>query len=243
MPYKPGIFTRFQGEILELIENGVGYTEITKIIYETYGIKTSKQNLEKPHKRYLEKASEPSPKSASETRRKDVRKVDSKRHVERKGKGAKKVTVDSSDPNAARRELAGLFLEFQALLDRELSSGRFLHREARKIKAFGELLFGLHPATCLDVFQSCHGWGFADYEREVLEALQKIGKDRLYESSSSLKPTSAELVNYLCIFATEDGEETTLADRIPNIEDAYKVALREAKEERERLGEDGFISL
>lgn len=226
-----------------MLSEGIGYTEIAQILDEKHSVDATKQNLEQSHKRYLKRQSEGARKSATKKRRKKAPKVGSKGHPQQKSPVAKKKSTNATDPNVARRQIAELFLELQALLDRELSTGRFSYMEAHQLKARSQLLFGLHPQTCLDVFQACHGRGFATYQDAIFEAIEKIGNDRLYESDESLAPTSSELVNCLCILATEEGEETTLADRSPNIEDAYNAARKEADEERERLGGDGFISL
>lgn len=242
MPQKPGIFTRFKDEILELLAKGTGYTEIAEIIHEKHGIKTTKQNLQKSHQQYLKNESIKARKSASKSRRGKDRENSRSGGSKQETQAAQKKSDILHDPNAARRDKAALFLEFKALLERELATGRFSRRETKHVKGFGQLLFHLHAQTCVDVFQACHGRDFLTYQNAVSEAMDTISNEQLYKSDKAFDPTPEEQVYCFCGFMTDDGEETTLADRIPNFIDELRAAQKEAELERERLGEDGFIT-
>jgi len=243
MPQKPGIFTRYQSEILELLDDDSGYTEIAKILYEKHGVKTTKQNLGKSHKRYLEKESQTARKLTKKKGRKNAPETPLSGDLKCEGKAAQKKSETMPNLDAVRRQKAALYLEFKALLERELVTGRFLDSEAGHLERWGKLLFTLHATTCVDVFHACHGNDFSTYEQAILEAINTISNEHLYESEKTFDPTPEEVVKYLCSFCNEEGEETTLADRFPNIGDAYKAARKEADEERERLGDEGYISL
>ena len=176
MPRKPGIFKQHQGLILDLIEQGHGYSEVTKILDEKYGIRTSKQNLKQSHDRHLKSA-------PSEESKKEVgveQKAASKAPHLKNSIGSKKAPTKRR-LESARRELVSIKLELQSLLDSEEASGRLSATEIILLRSWAEGLFSLHSQTAKKTFNQCYQSGFKQYEKSFADTLNQIEKEALYD--------------------------------------------------------------
>lgn len=171
MARKSGIFKQHQELILGLIEQGYGYTELTKILHERYGIRTSKQNLQQSHERHLKSAASEASKEEVGAQQKAVSKVP---------QGGSKKAPTKPSWESARRELVSIKLELQSLLDSEEASGRFSTTEIIQLRSWSEGLFSLHPQTAKKTFKQCYQSGYKQYEKSVADALDHIEKEALY---------------------------------------------------------------
>lgn len=186
MPRKPGIFKRFQPEILQLHIDGVGYTEIAAILNEKYGVKVTKQNLEQSHKRYIKEQLNSAPKGTQNS--------GTNKHQSRRNRAGVKPAIKRPDKASKgvkgvaqtlefRELIKRVQLELVALLDAEEASGRFSPSEMSLLRGWSRVLLSQHPDTAGNTYRDCYGGDFSTYQAAVQDAFERIQKEQLYRAN------------------------------------------------------------
>ncbi|WPJ95139.1 hypothetical protein SH580_17075 [Coraliomargarita algicola] len=217
MPRKLGIFKRFQTEILDLLSGGIGYTEIAAILNEKHGVKTTKQNLEKSHKRHLKEESKTAPKKVK-------KKTDKIRVIKSPEIRLNNLTEEERaslwqgagnllQTYAYRRRVGDIKMSLEALLDCECASERFSASQMYQIRSWSKVLFAIHPETALATFEDCFRQDFEKYRKAVMKSLEVVKDEQLYNVHESLEIPFSEAVNYLFDSETIGGETITLNDQ------------------------------
>lgn len=195
MPRKKGIFKLHQHEILGLLEQGIGYTEIAQILHENHGIKPTKQNLKQSHERYLKELPELKSVEAREgepeKRRSKAAKVVLK--LARKCPESTSKKVNSANMILElRARTKEIHLELIALLDSEEVSGRFSPSEVSLLRGWARVLLSLNPNTARDTFNICFGCDFMTYQGAMQDALEVISREQTDQKDEEFLRPSEE---------------------------------------------------
>ncbi len=198
MPRKLGIFKQHQSEILQLLDQGEGYEKIRHYLEREYGIKCTRQNLKKSHQRYLKN-------QTSNTHVKKAKKVTDKTAKRNPTKRPNRYPPEAlesiwSSPEEVAKTLDSrkrdqeILFNLETLLDAECATERFEAYQKASLRSWANLLFSIHPETAMEVFENNYGANFTTYEDAVMDALERIKKNGLYNEFSTRELPAQEEV-------------------------------------------------